>query len=202
MQRQQVLSTDQRRLQVDAFARYRIVDPLLMYIRAGDEKRLTEQLQPILGSEVRNELGRIEFASLLTPERQGIMDDVRSSLNRIARQDGVDVLVVRIKRTELPDGAPLASAFESMRTARQQEARSIRAQGGKQAQIIRAQADADAAKTYAASFGKDADFYDFYRAMQSYQTTFIGDGQDKPAPTTIILSPQNDYLKEFSGRPR
>ena len=202
MQRQQVLSTDQRRLEVDAFARYRIVDPLLMYIRAGSEDQLREQLKPILGSEVRNELGRIEFAALLTPERQGIMESVRNSLNRIARQYGVEVLDVRIKRTDLPDGAPLASAFDRMRTARQQEARSIRAQGMKQAQIIQAEADAEAARTYAASFGKDADFYDFYRAMQSYRSTFIGDGQDKPAGTTVILSPQNDYLKEFTGRPR
>jgi modulator of FtsH protease HflC len=202
MQRQQVISTDQRRLQVDAFARYRIVDPLLMYIRAGNEQQLTEQLRPILGSEVRNELGRIEFAQLLTPERQGIMNSVRTSLNTIARQYGVEVLDVRIKRTDLPDGAPLTSAYESMRTARQQEARSIRAQGAKQAQIIRAEADAEAARTYAASFGKDPDFYDFYRAMQSYQTTFIGDVQDKASPTNIILSPQNDYLKEFSGRTR
>jgi membrane protease subunit HflC len=200
MQRQQVLSTDQRRLQVDAFARYRIVDPLLMYIRAGNEQQLTEQLRPILGSEVRNELGRVEFASLLTPERQGIMDDVKSSLNRIASQYGVQVLDVRIKRTDLPDGAPLSAAFDRMRTAREQEARSIRAQGAKQAQIIRAEADAEAARTYAASFGKDPQFYDFYRAMQSYMTTFVGDGQDKPAPTNIILSPQNDYLKEFTGR--
>ena len=200
MQRQQVLSTDQRRLEVDAFARYRIIDPTLMYIRAGNEDQLREQLRPILGSEVRNELGRIEFASLLTPERQGIMDSVRTSLNRIARQYGVQIIDVRIKRTDLPDGAPLSAAFDRMRTAREQEARSILAQGAKQAQIIRAQADADAARTYAASFGKDPDFYDFYRAMQSYQTTFVGDGQEKPAPTTIILSPQNDYLKEFTGR--
>jgi membrane protease subunit HflC len=202
MQRQQVISTDQRRLQVDAFARYRIVDPLLMYIRAGNEKQLTEQLRPILGSEVRNELGRIEFAALLTPERQGIMEDVRKSLNQIASQYGVEIIDVRIKRTDLPDGAPLASAFESMRTARQQEARSIRAQGAKQAQIIRAEADAEAASTYAASFGKDPQFYDFYRAMQSYLTTFVGDGQDKPAPTNVILSPQDDYLKQFTGRAR
>jgi membrane protease subunit HflC len=202
MQRQQVLSTDQRRLQVDAFARYRIVDPLLMYIRAGNEQQLTEQLRPILGSEVRNELGRIEFASLLTPERQGIMDSVRTSLNRIARQYGVQIIDVRIKRTDLPDGAPLAAAFDRMRTAREQEARSIRAQGGKQAQIIQAQADADAAKTYAASFGKDPQFYDFYRAMQSYRTTFIGEAGKEPAPTNIILSPQNDYLKQFTGRTR
>ena len=202
MQRQQVISTDQRRLEVDAFARYRIVDPLLMYIRAGNEQQLTEQLRPILGSEVRNELGRIEFASLLTPERQGIMTSVKDSLNQIARQYGVVVLDVRIKRTDLPDGTPLSAAFDRMRTAREQEARSIRAQGAKQAQIIRAEADAEAARTYAASFGKDPQFYDFYRAMQSYQTTFIGDGQEKASPTTIILSPQNDYLKEFSGRSR
>jgi membrane protease subunit HflC len=200
MQRQQVLSTDQRRLEVDAFARYRIVNPLLMYVRARTEEQLTDQLRPILGSEVRNELGRVSFASLLTPERQGIMEQVRASLNHIARQYGVEIIDVRIKRTDLPDGTPLDSAFERMRTAREQEARSIRAEGAKQAAIIRAQADADAAKTYAASFGKDPQFYDFYRAMQSYQTTFLGDGTDKPAPTTVILSPQNDYLREFSGR--
>ncbi len=200
MQRQQVISTDQRRLQVDAFARYRIVNPELMYVRARTEQQLTEQLRPILGSEVRNELGRVSFAALLTPERQGIMNDVRASLNRIAGQYGVEIIDVRIKRTDLPDGTPLDSAFERMRTARYQEARSIRAEGAKQAQIIRAQADADAAKTYAASFGKDPQFYDFYRAMQSYQLTFLGDGTDKPAPTTVILSPQNDYLREFSGK--
>ncbi len=146
MQPQQVLSTDQRRLEVDAFARYRIVDPLLMYIRAGTETQLRDQLRPILGSEVRNELGRIEFASLLTPERQGIMDSVRTSLNRIARQYGVEIIDVRIKRTDLPDGAPLAAAFDRMRTAREQEARSIQAQGAKQAAIIRAEADAEAAR--------------------------------------------------------
>jgi membrane protease subunit HflC len=202
MQRQQVLSTDQRRLQVDAFARYRIVDPLLMYIRAGNEKQLTEQLRPILGSEVRNELGRIQFAALLTPERQGIMDSVKKSLNRIARQYGVEIIDVRIKRTDLPDGAPLAAAFDRMRTAREQEARSMQAQGQKQAAIIMAEADADAAKTYAASFGKDPQFYDFYRAMQSYRTTFVGNGRDVPPPTNVILSPQNVYLREFTGRSR
>jgi membrane protease subunit HflC len=200
MESQPVLSTDQRRLMVDAFARYRIVDPLLMYIRSGTTENLRSQLQTILRSEVRNELGRQQFIALLSPERQGVMDDVRRSLNVQAAKFGVQIIDVRIKKTDLPDGTPLQSAFESMRTARLQEARSIRAQGAKQAQIIRAQADADASKTYAASFGKDPQFYDFYRAMQSYQTTFIGDGQDKPAPTNIILSPQNDYLKEFTGR--
>lgn len=200
MEPQPVLSTDQRRLMVDAFARYRIVDPLLMYIRSTTEENLRGQLQTILRSEVRNELAKQQFAALLSPERQGVMDDVRRALNVQAAKFGVQIVDVRIKKTDLPDGAPLQSAFESMRTARLQEARSIRAQGLKQAQIIRAQADADAAKTYAASFGKDPDFYNFYRAMQSYQLTFVGDGQEKAAPTTIILSPQNDYLKEFTGR--
>jgi modulator of FtsH protease HflC len=203
MQRQQVLSTDQRRLEVDAFARYRIVDPLLMYIRARNEEQLNEQLRPILGSEVRNELGKVSFASLLTPERQGVMENVKHSLNRIARQYGAEIIDVRIKKTDLPDGTPLDSAFERMRTARTQEARSIRAEGAKQAQIIRAEADAQAARTYAASFGKDPQFYDFYRAMQAYQATFLGDDPRRPpASTNIILSPQNDFLREFTGRSR
>lgn len=199
---QQVLSTDQRRLQVDAFARYRIVDPLLMYVSSTTVENLQGQLRTILGSEVRNELAKQPFAALLSPERQGVMNDVRAALNIQAAKFGVQIVDVRIKKTDLPDGAPLQSAFESMRTARLQEARSIRAQGLKQAQIIRAQADADAARTYAASFGKDPDFYSFYRAMQSYQLTFVGDGQEKVAPTTVVLSPQNDYLKEFTGRPK
>jgi membrane protease subunit HflC len=200
---QQVLSTDQRRLQVDAFARYRIVDPLLMYIRATTVDNLQGQLRTILGSEVRNELAKQPFSALLSPERQGVMNDVRQALNAKSAEYGVQILDVRIKKTDLPDGAPLDSAFDRMRTARQQEARSIRAQGMKQAQIIQADADAEAARTYAASFGKDPQFYDFYRAMQSYRATFIGEpGKPNSSPTTVILSPQDDYLKEFSGRAR
>ena len=87
-----------------------------------------------------------------------------------------------------------------MISARQQEARSIRAEGAKRAQIIRADADAAASRTYAASFGRDPEFYNFYRAMQSYETTFIGTPGTKSSPTTMILSPTNEYLKEFTGR--
>jgi membrane protease subunit HflC len=202
MDRQQVLSTDQLRLEVDAFARYRIVDPLRMYIRARTEERVSEALRPILGSELRNELGKRPFAALLSPERQGVMENVRRGLDRVARQYGAQIIDVRIKKADLPDGTPLQSAYERMRTARLQEARSIRAEGAKRAQIIRAEADADAARIYAASFGKDAQFYDFYRAMQSYQTTFLGDNGEKTGPTTVVLSPQNDYLREFNGKSR
>lgn len=200
MERQQVLSTDQLRLEVDAFARYRIVNPRRMYISARTEERVESALRPILGSQLRNELGKRPFASLLSPEREGVMDNIQAGLNRVARQYGVEVIDVRIKKADLPDGTPLQSAYTRMTTARQQEARSIRAEGLKRAAIIRADADAEAAQTYAAAFGKDPDFYEFYRAMQSYQTTFLGDGNEKPAPTTVILSPENDYLKEFSGR--
>ena len=200
MDRQQVLSTDQRRLEVDAFARYRIVDPLLMYIRARTEDRLQAALVPILGSEIRNELGTRPFAALLSPERRGVMQSVRRNLDQVAAQYGARIIDVRIKKADLPTGSPLESAFERMQTARQQEARSIRAEGAKRAQIIRAEADAQAARVYANSFGKDPDFYEFYRAMQSYQTTFLGDGTEPPAGTNIILSPDNDYLREFTGR--
>ena len=200
MDKQQVLSTDQRRLEVDAFARYRVVDPLRMYLAARSVERAEEALKPILGSQLRNELGKRPFASLLSPEREGAMENIRAGLNRISRQYGVEIVDVRIKKADLPSGTPLETAYESMRTARQQEARSIIAEGQKRAQIIRAEADAEAARTYAAAFGKDPQFYDFYRAMQSYQSTFLPDGQGKAGQTNIILSPNNEYLKEFTGR--
>lgn len=200
MDKQQVLSTDQLRLEVDAFARYRVIDPQLMYIRARTAEDFENSIRPILGSQLRNELGKRPFASLLSPEREGAMENIRAGLDRIARQYGAEIVDVRIKKADLPSGTPLESAFTRMRTAREQEARSIRAEGSKRAQIIQAEADAEAARTYAAAFGKDPEFYDFYRAMQSYQTTFVGDGRTKPGQTSIILSPSNSYLKEFTGR--
>ena len=204
MENQPVLSTDQQRLQVDAFARYRIVDPLRMYVSARTEENLSEQLRPILGSALRNELGRRPFASLLSPERGEMMGNIRNALNRVAIQYGAQIVDVRIKRADLPEGTPLESAYERMRTARQQEARSIEAQGFKQAQIIRAEADADAAATYARAFNQDPDFYDFYRAMQSYEASFIsaGTAENPRGRTSIILSPDNQYLRQFRGSGR
>jgi modulator of FtsH protease HflC len=200
MDKQQVLSTDQRRLEVDAFARYRVVDPLRMYLAARTEDRVEQALKPILGSQLRNELGKRPFASLLSPEREGAMENIRVGLNRLAIKYGVEIVDVRIKKADLPSGTPLDSAYERMRTARLQEARSIEAEGTKRAQIIRAEADAEAARIYAAAFGKDPQFYDFYRAMQSYQTTFLPNAQGRGGQTNIILSPNNEYLKEFTGR--
>lgn len=200
MQRQSVLSTDQLRLEVDAYARYRIVDPLRMFISAGSERRVGEALRPILGSALRNELGKRPFAALLSPERGQVMDNIQAGLNRVARQYGAEIVDVRIKRADLPSGTPLESAFQRMRTARQQEALTIRAQGAKQAQIIRAEADAQASRVYAESFNKDPGFYNFYRAMQSYRISFGTDGNEAPGAASVILSPDNEYLKEFRGQ--
>jgi modulator of FtsH protease HflC len=198
MDQQQVLSTDQLRLQVDAFARFRIVDPLRMVITARNSDNVASALRPILGSALRNELGKRTFAALLSPERGQVMDNIQAGLNRVARQYGAEIVDVRIKRADLPSDAPLESALARMRSARQQEALTIQAQGLKQAQIVRAQADADAAKVYASAFNKDPGFYDFYRAMQSYEQTF-SPGEGKGA-SSLILSPNNSYLKEFQGR--
>ena len=198
-----VLSTDQLRLEVDAYARYRIVDPRKMRNAVGSEDRIPDQLRPILGSALRNELGKRRFVELLSPERSELMDNIQKGLQRVASQYGVEIVDVRIKQANLPVGLPLESALKRMSSARQQEAITIRAEGQKQAQIVRAQADADSAKIYAESFGKDANFYDFYRAMQSYRHTFGADGGTPPeGSTSIILSPNNSYLREFEGRGR
>ena len=194
---QQVLSTDQRRLQVDAYARYRIVDPQRMYVSAGNEEGVNQALGPNLSSALRAELGKRSFGSLLSPERVGVMSNIRTGLNRVAAQYGAEIIDVRIMRADLPEGAPLQSAFQRMKTEREQEAATIRAEGRKRAQIITAEAEAEAAKIYAASFGKDPQFYDFYRAMQSYRISFSPkDGRE----TNMVISPDNDYLRQFKGR--
>lgn len=196
MEPQQVLSNDQQRLQVDAYARFRIIDPVLMVESAGSEDNLRAQLAPILSSVLRQELGRRPFSSLLTAERGTAMQNITAALDGHARQYGAQVLDVRVKRADLPDGSPLETAFTRMQTDRQAEAETVKAQGGKDAQIIQAEAQAEAAKIYAAAYGKDPEFYDFYRAMESYRVTFQpGNGE-----SSIILSPDNEYLRQFRGR--
>ncbi len=198
MDPQQVLSTDQLRLNVDAYARYRIVDPVRMYSAARTVENVSDALRPILGSALRNELGKRKFAELLSPERDRVMDNIQAGLERVAQQYGAEIVDVRIKRADLPEGTPLDSAYERMKTARTQEALTIEADGFRQAQIIRAEADAKSAQIYAAAFGKDPEFYDFYRAMQSYRQTFGVNGKTNGS-TNVILSPGNDYLREFRG---
>ncbi len=196
MDNQQVLTSDQQRLQVNAYARFRIIQPVTMVQSAGDENRLRSQLSPILTSVLRQELGRRTFASLLTAERGNAMNNIRDKLDAQARQYGVQIIDVRIKAADLPEGTPLQAAFTRMQSDRQEEAATIRAQGRKNAQIIRAEAEADAANTYAAAYGKDPSFYNFYRAMESYRRTFI----DGKGDSSMVLSEDNEYFREFRGQ--
>ena len=194
---EEVLSADQQRLLVNAYARFRITDPVRMVERAGSTDGVRNALEPILNSVLRQELGRRTFQAMLTAERGSALANVCTNLDRQARQYGAEVVDVKIMRTDLPE-APLQSAFRRMESDREREARTIRAQGGRDARIIRADADAEAARIYAEAFGKDAEFYDFYRAMQSYDATFSND--ENPSESSIILSPDNEYLRQFRGR--
>ncbi|WP_435416824.1 protease modulator HflC [Parerythrobacter aurantius] len=195
---EEVLSNDQQRLLVNAYARFRIVDPIRMVERAGSTEGVRTALEPILNSVLRQELGRRTFQAMLTAERGTALATVRVNLDRQARAYGAEVIDVQIKRTDLPSGEPLLAAFERMRSDRRREAVTIRAEGEQDATVIRAEADAEAARIYAESFGKDPQFYDFYRAMQSYEATFAkGEGTGE---TSIILSPDNEYLRQFRGQ--
>ncbi|NNC58662.1 MAG: protease modulator HflC [Erythrobacter sp.] len=194
---EEVLSNDQQRLLVNAYARFRITDPVRMVERAGSTDGVRTALQPILNSVLRQELGRRTFQAMLTAERGTALATVRENLDRQARQYGAEVVDVQIKRTDLPD-APLQSAFRRMESDREREARAIRANGERDAVVTRAEADAEAARIYAQSFGKDANFYDFYRAMKSYETTFVNNKD--AGESSIILAPDNEYLRQFRGR--
>lgn len=194
---QPVLSTDQLRILVDAYARFRVVNPRRMYESIGTTDRLRDQLRSLLSSSLRNELGRRTFASMLSPERSQVMTSIQQALSQEATRYGAEIIDVRINRAELPEGDSRDAVFNRMRTARQQEATAIEAEGQKDAQIIRAEADAEAARIYAASFGKDPQFFAFYRAMQSYEQTFTG---RDAGPTTFVLPPGEGYLSQFDNR--
>ena len=198
MERQQVLSIDQQPLEVDAYARFRIIDPARMVRSAGSSERVVLQLQPIFSSVLRQELGKRTFQSLLTAERGQVMVNIRNNLDKQAREYGAQVVDVRIKSADLPAGTPLDSAFARMTAAKDTEAATIISQGQKNAQLIRADAQAKSAQIYAESFGKDAAFYDFWRAMQSYDATFSN--QKNAGRSTILLSPDSDYLRQFRGK--
>lgn len=199
-----VLSADQRSLEVDAYARFRIVDPVralqAVGLSSGAEERVTTALEQLFGSALRNELSKRNFDVLLSPERGELMDNIQRRLQQIAAPYGVEIVDVRIKHADLPTGAPLNSAIERMKNARLQLANVVRANGLRDAQIIQADAQAQAARIYADAFNQDADFYDFYRAMQAYRVTMIGAGGKPPAGSTnLILTPDNAFLKQFEN---
>jgi membrane protease subunit HflC len=192
VENQPILSADGRPIAADAYARYRVVDPVRFYAATrGDPQAFSEALRPVLGTALGDELGRLPLVALLMPERVPAMRSVKDRLDAAAARYGVRVSEVRLDRTDLPDGAVLDATIARMRDIRLQQAADIRADGNREVTRIRSEGEAEASKILADSFGQDPDFFDFYRAMMSYRITF-GDGS-----TQMVLSPNSEYLRQF-----
>ena len=209
---EEVIAADQKRLIVDAFARFKIVDPLKFYISVGNERVARQRLATIINSRIRGVLGRQELATLLSTDRAKQMSIIQNDVNEEAKSFGITIVDVRIKRADLPQ-ANSEAIYARMQTERQREAKEFRAQGAEAATKIRSTADkevtvilANAKKKseimkgegdgqrnniFASAFGKDPQFFSFYRAMQSYEKALIG------GDTSLILSPDSDFFKFF-----
>ena len=210
---QEVIANDKKRLLVDAFARYRITDPLRFYQSLTDESVAQVRLQPILGSNVRRILGSQTFQAVLSGERAKLMVDIRDGVNVQTKSFGIEVVDVRIRRADLPQQNSDA-IYRRMQQERVRQANEFRAQGEQISQEIRSKADRDATVTvaeatrqgeitkgqgdaeknriFAEAFGQDPDFFAFYRTMTSYQQSLKGDN------TTVVLSPDSDFFRYFS----
>ena len=187
---QEVIASDQKRLVVDAFARYRIVDPLRFYQTVGTVDGANSRLSILLNSALRRVLGEATLTQVVRDQRDHLMNRVREQLEREAQAFGIDVVDVRIRRADLPEQNSQA-VYQRMQTERQREAAEFRAQGSQRAQEIRARADRDVTvlvaeatskaeqtrgegdaernRIFAEAFGKDPDFFSFYRSMQAYE---------------------------------
>ena len=200
----EILAGNQERLMIDAFVRYRISDPVRFYVRLGDERSAPVRLNSVINASLRQVLGTASSEEIISTRRSQLMRRMRDDLGGRARASrfGIEVIDVRIRTADLPQ-ANQAAVFDRMKTARQQEAARIRATGLQQqreiiatatqeAETIRGQADAERAKIFAASFGKDPSFAAFYRSMQAYEAS-MGKGD-----TTLVLSPDSAFFKYFS----
>ncbi len=212
---QEVITSDQKRLEVDAFARFRILDPLLTYQTVGTEQRAALQLMNIVQSTVRQVLGAEAMRTIVSGEREALMARIRDFVNKEAKGMGIEIVDMRLRRVDLPE-ANSKAIYERMRTEREREAEEARAEGREQAARIRAQADrertvllaeaqrdaqrirgegdARAVKIFADAFGKDPDFFEFYRSMAAYRNALDKDN------TTLILSPDSEFFDYFAGR--
>lgn len=210
---QEVIAADQKRLVVDAFARWRITDPLLFYQTVSDERIARSQLGAFLEASLRRVLGSSSFEAVVRDERNALMQKITEQVNTEAKGIGVKVLDVRIKRADLPEANSLA-IFRRMQTERQREAAEIRAQGEEASRRIRATADrqvtvlkaeatgeserirgdgdAEKNRVFAQAFGKDPDFFAFYRSMQAYQSALQSDD------TRLLLSPTSQFFQYFN----
>ena len=187
-----VTTSDGYALMVDGYATWQVTDPMQFYQALGTPDRAETALRAILGSVLRTELGRIRLADAMTLTGDS---GLRATLAQSLAGYGLTVTDLRLSRVALPDGAPLDAAYARMIAGAEADAANVAAEGHRTAQLIRADAQARASQIYADSFGKDPKFHDFYRAMQSYDATFA----QKGSKTTIVLSPDNAYLRQFKG---
>lgn len=210
---EEVIAADQKRLVVDAFARYSITDPLLYYQTVGDEPILRPRLAAIINSNIRRVLGQVPLQSAISADRGALMGQITDNTRAEAEAFGIQVKDVRIKRADLPT-ANSEAIFRRMQTEREQEAAELRAKGNQESLTIRAEADrdrvvilaeaerdsqilrgegeAESNRIFAEAFGRDPDFFAFYRSMQAYQEALGGDGS-----TTMVLSPDSDFFRYF-----
>lgn len=209
---EEIIASDQKRVQVDSFARFRIIDPLRFFQAVGTEPVARLRLSPLLNSALRQVLGNVDFQTALSGERSRLMNDIRDILNREAKPLGIEVVDVRIRRTDLPEANSLA-VYRRMQTEREREARENRAQGAEIAQRIRADADrqrtillAEAQRTseilrgegegtrvkiFGDAAGQDPEFYAFYRSLQAYSKALSNNN------TSMVLSPDSEFFRYF-----
>jgi len=190
-----IATRDGQPLLIDAYAQWRVTDPARFYQALGTPDRAADSLHAILDSVLRQAIARGSLSDALALARGDGNAALRAAYDRELAAYGATVTDLRLSRLALPDGAPLDAAYARMSANADADAATIAEEGHRNAQVIRATAEARAGEIYAASFGKDPQFYDFYRAMQSYDATFA----QKGSRTTIVLSPDNAYLRQFRG---
>jgi membrane protease subunit HflC len=211
---QEIIAFDRRRLVVDAFARYRIKDALRFYQSIGTIQAANLQLTTLLNGALRRVLGEVTFIQIVRDEREALMQRIRDQLDHEAGGYGIQVVDVRIRRADLPEQNSQA-VYQRMQTERQREAAEFRAQGGQKAQEIRSNADREATvivaeanstaeqvrgegdgernRLFAEAYGKDPDFFAFYRSMAAYENGL------KSNDTRFLLKPDSDFFKFFSN---
>ncbi len=209
---EEVIASDQKRLIVDAYARFKIVDALKFYISVGDERVARSRLATIINSRLRSVLGKQSLATMLSEDRTKQMAIIQEGVNAEAAKFGIEIIDVRIKRADLPQ-ANSEAIYKRMQTEREREAKEFRAKGAemavtitstadkkvtvilanaeKQSEIMKGEGDGIRNKIFADAFGKDPQFFSFYRAMQAYEKALVG------GETSLILSPDSDFFKFF-----
>jgi modulator of FtsH protease HflC len=212
--KEEVLASDNTRVQVDAILRYRIVDPLKFYQSVGTIDGGATQLQLSLSSAIRRVLGEASMTQIVRDAREKLMNDIRDQVGQRAAEFGVEAVDVRIRRADLPEQIS-EKVFSRMQAERAREAAEFRAQGSERSQAIRAKAERDAIVTkaeaqrqadqirgegdaeririFAEAFGQDRDFFAFYRSMQAYEAGF------KASDTRLVLSPKSDFFRYFAN---